>query len=83
MQQNGGIRLCRDPEEDRMGAEALAEALEEVQAEALAAEAAEDLEEDREADSEARRRTDRTDITAGSDRVTVVLTTAEAVALAA
>ena len=82
MQQNGGLKLCRDPEEDRVGAEALAEDLEEVQAEALAAEAAEDSE-DREADSEARRRTDRTDITAGSDRVTVVLTTAEAVALAA
>ena len=82
MQQNGGIRLCRDPEEDRVGAEALAEDLEEAQAEALAAEAAE-VSEDREADSEVRRRTDRTDITAGSGRVTVVLTTAEAVALAA
>ena len=82
MQQNGGIELCRDPEEDRVGAEALAEDLEEVQAAALAAEAAVDSE-DREADSEVRRRTDRTDITAGSDRVTVVLTTAEAVALAA
>ena len=82
MQQNGGIRLCRDPEEDRVGAEALAEDLEEVQAEALAAEVAEDLV-DREADSEVRRRTDRTDITAGSDRVTVVLTMAEAVVLAA
>ena len=65
-----------------MGAEALAEDLEEVQAEALAAETAEDSE-DREADSEARRRTDRTDITAGSARVTVVLTMAEAVVLAA
>ena len=81
MQQNGGIRLCRDPEEDRV-VEALAEDLEEVQAEALAAEAAVDLE-DREADSEVRRRTDRTDITAGSARVTVVLTMAEAVVLAA
>jgi hypothetical protein len=82
MQQNGGIRLCRDPEEDRVGAEALAEDLEEVQAEALEAEVAEDLV-DREADSEVRRRTDRTDITAGSARVTVVLTMAEAVVLAA
>ena len=82
MQQNGGIELCRDPEEDRVGAEALAEDLEEVQAEALAAEVAEDLV-DREADSEVRRRTDRTDITAGSARVTVVLTMAEAVVLAA
>lgn len=82
MQQNGGLKLCRDPEEDRVGAEALAEDLEEVQAEALAAEVAEDLV-DREADSEVRRRTDRTDITAGSARVTVVLTMAEAVVLAA
>ena len=82
MQQNGGIRLCRDPEEDRVGAEALAEDLEEVQAEALAAEVA-GASEDREADSEVRRRTDRTDITAGSARVTVVLTMAEAVVLAA
>ena len=82
MQRNGGLKLCRDPEEDRVGAEALAEDLEEVQAEALAAEVAEDLV-DREADSEVRRRTDRTDITAGSDRVTVVLTMAEAVVLAA
>ena len=82
MQQNGGLKLCRHPEEDRVGAEALAEDLEEVQAEALAAEVAEDLV-DREADSEVRRRTDRTDITAGSARVTVVLTMAEAVVLAA
>lgn len=65
-----------------MGAEALAEDLEEVRAEALAAEAA-GASEDREADSEVRRRTDRTDITAGSDRVTVALTTAEAAVLAA